>query len=601
MSSGTSGPISPESAQTLAGLFRERVRRTPDAVAYRYFDDSDGIWKSSTWREMAREVSRWQAGLEREPLRAGDRIAVMLRNCREWVMFDQAAHGLGLVVVPVYTNDRAESVAYILQDAGVKLLLIEGPRHWEALRPVYAQLSGLARILTLLPIGPSESDPRLRWIGDWLPNDGGDLRARASDPQSLATIVYTSGTTGRPKGVMLSHRNIVWNAYAGLQCFMTTHDDLFLSFLPLSHTFERTVGYYVPMMSGSTVAYTRSITLLAEDMLAVGPTVLITVPRTFERAYANIQARLQKKSALARRLFEWTVALGWRRFLFSQQRAPWTPWLWCWPLLNALVARKILARLGGRLRIAISGAAPLSFSIARLFIGLGLPILQGYGLTETSPTISVNRIDDNDPVSVGVPLPDVQVRTGENQELLIKSPGVMLGYWNLPEATARMIDTQGWLHTGDQARLEHGHIYIIGRIKEIIVLANGEKVPPSDMEMAIATDPLFDHVVVIGEGCPYLSALLVLNPERWKNLAAELALDHDSAAALNDSTLHEVILERIGKQLRSFPGYAQIRRVALTRKPWTVDNGLITPTMKLRRGQILQYYGDAIAALYAKS
>ncbi len=601
MSSGTSGPISPESAQTLAGLFRERVRRTPDAVAYRYFDDSDGIWKSSTWREMARQVSRWQAGLEREPLRAGDRIAVMLRNCREWVMFDQAAHGLGLVVVPVYTNDRAESVAYILQDAGVKLLLIEGPRHWEALRPVYAQLNGLARILTLLPIGPSESDPRLQWIGDWLPKDGGELRTPASDPQALATIVYTSGTTGRPKGVMLSHRNILWNACAGLQCFMTTHDDLFLSFLPLSHTFERTVGYYVPMMSGSTVAYTRSITLLAEDMYTVGPTVLITVPRTFERAYANIQARLEKKSAFARRLFQWTVALGWRRFLFSQQRAPWTPWLWCWPLLHALVARKILVRLGGRLRIAISGAAPLSFSIARLFIGLGLPILQGYGLTETSPTISVNRLDDNDPASVGAPLPDVQARTGENQELLIKSPGVMLGYWNLPEATARMIDAQGWLHTGDQARLERGHIYITGRIKEIIVLANGEKVPPSDMELAIATDPLFDHVVVIGEGCPYLGALLVLNPERWKNLAAELALDHDSAAALNDSTLHEVILERIGKQLHSFPGYAQVRRVALTLKPWTVDNGLITPTMKPRRGQILQYYGGAIAALYAKS
>ncbi|MDE2089107.1 MAG: long-chain fatty acid--CoA ligase, partial [Gammaproteobacteria bacterium] len=556
--------ISPDVAKTLASLFRERVRRTPEACAYRYFDEADGTWKDSSWSEMTVQVARWQAGLEREPLHAGDRVAVMLRNCREWVMFDQAAHGLGLVVVPVYTNDRAESVAYILQDAGVKLLLIEGPEHWETLRPIHAQLSGLVRILTLLPVQSSDSDLRLQWTGDWLPKDAGELRARDSDPEALATIVYTSGTTGRPKGVMLSHRNIVWNAYASLQCFTATRDDLFLSFLPLSHTFERTVGYYVPMMAGTTVAYARSITLLAEDMLAVRPTVFITVPRIFERVYAKIQTQLQEKPALARRLFQWTVALGWRRFQYQQRRAPWTPWLWFWPLLDALVARKILVRMGGRLRIAISGGAPLSFSIARIFIGLGLPILQGYGLTETGPAISVNRVDDNDPASVGSPLPDVELRTGDNQELLIKSPGVMPGYWNRPEATAQMIDAQGWVHTGDQVRIERGHVYITGRLKEIIVLANGEKVPPADMEMAIAMDPLFDHVMVIGEGRPYLSALLVLNPQRWEKLASELNLDPDSAAVLNDPRLHERILERIGKRLRSFPGYAQIRRVALT-------------------------------------
>lgn len=270
-----------------------------------------------------------------------------------------------------------------------------------------------------------------------------------------------------------------------------------------------------------------------------------------------------------------------------------------WPLLHKLVAGKIMARLGGRLRLAAAGGAPLPPEIAKVFIGLGLNLLQGYGLTETSPIIACNTADDNDPASVGIPLGNVEVRIGANNELLTRGPCVMLGYWNRPEATREIIDAENWLHTGDQVRIERNHIYITGRLKEIIVLANGEKVPPADMEMAIALDPLFEQVMVLGDSRPYLSVILVLNADQWKALANTLKLDPADAAALKCEALEQELLKRLAMQLVEFPGYAQVRRAACTLDPWTVDNGLITPTMKLKRDRIMARYADEIAALYA--
>ena len=234
-----------------------------------------------------------------------------------------------------------------------------------------------------------------------------------------------------------------------------------------------------------------------------------------------------------------------------------------------------------------------------MFIGLGLDLVQGYGLTETSPIIACNTADDNEPTSVGIPLRDAEVRIGTNDELLTRGPCVMLGYWNKPDATREIIDAEGWLHTGDKVRIERQHIYITGRLKEIIVLANGEKVPPADMEMAIALDPLFEQVLVLGESRPYLGAIVVLNVDQWRVLATRLQLDHADPAALKSKTLEQALLERLAGQLAEFPGYAQVRRAACTLELWTVDNGLITPTMKLKRDRIMVRYADDIATLYA--
>jgi long-chain acyl-CoA synthetase len=268
-------------------------------------------------------------------------------------------------------------------------------------------------------------------------------------------------------------------------------------------------------------------------------------------------------------------------------------------LLDKLVAGKIMARLGGRMRIAAAGGAPLPPAIAKVFVGLGLNLLQGYGLTETSPIIACNIAGDNEPASVGLPLRNVEVRIGENDELLTRGPCVMLGYWDNPEATRQLIDAGGWLHTGDKARIERNHIHITGRLKEIIVLSNGEKVPPADMEMAIALDPLFEQVMVFGDSRPYLGAIIVLNAEHWKALANTLAIDPDDAASLKSEVLEQAVLERLAGRLGEFPGYAQVRHAACTLEPWTVDNGLITPTMKLKRDRILARYANDIATLYA--
>jgi long-chain acyl-CoA synthetase len=348
------------------------------------------------------------------------------------------------------------------------------------------------------------------------------------------------------------------------------------------------------------VAYARSILQLAEDLQNIRPTVMIAVPRIFERVFARIQGQLERQPPLKRALFRLTTEVGWRRFERQQKRAAWHPSLLAWPLLSRLVAGKVTEKLGGRLRLAVSGGAPLSLAVAKTFIGLGVPILQGYGLTETSPVISVNLPEDNEPGSVGVPLKGVEVRIGENDELLAKTPGRMQGYWNNHVATAEIIDAGGWLHTGDQARIERGHIYITGRIKDILVMSNGEKIPPMDMELAICLLSFVDQALVIGEGKSYLSAILVLNPEEWPRLARRVGVDPDADGSLSNQQLHNEVLKGIRGTLKDFPGYAKIRRVILAREPWTVDNGLITPTLKVKRAKVMQRFADEIAALYSE-
>ena len=598
MSNGKQGMIAAADAGTLAGLFRERVKRTPDAIAYRQFDNNDGQWHDATWADMAADVARWKAALGTEDLQRGDRVAILLRNCKEWVTFDQAALGCGLVVVPLYLDDRPESMAYILNDSGCKLLLLQGQEHWDGIQKVLHELAGLSRILTLEPVTNPENDTRVRRLSDWLPDSGGNLSVDDSDSNELATIVYTSGTTGRPKGVMLSHWNILFDSERALEIVQILPQDLLLSFLPLSHTFERTVGYYMPMMAGSTVAYARSIPELGEDLLTIQPTLMISVPRIYERVYNKIQAGLAEKSPIASWLFNLAVDTGWKRFVHQQGRGGWHPVFLLWPLLDKLVAGKIMAKLGGRMRIAASGGAPLPTPIAKVFIGLGLNLIQGYGLTETSPILTANPEADNDPSSVGVPLSGIELRVSEKNELLARGPVIMLGYWNNQEATAAVIDSEGWFHSGDKARIENNHVYITGRIKEIIVLANGEKVPPADMEMAIALDTLFEQVMVIGDGRPFLTALLVLNPERWELVAAELQLDASDPGAPRSEAVEQLVSDKLVRRLAEFPGFARIHRLTCTLEPWTIENELITPTLKLKRNRIMERFAADIDRMY---
>ncbi len=591
--------ISAMEAVTLDGLFRERAQRTPESVAYRDYNAQHSNWRDYTWAHMRHQVARWQAALERDGIKSGDRVAVMLRNSPEWVIFDQAALGLGLVVVPLYTQDRPDNVAYIVNDAGCKVLLFGTREQWQEFTDVRAQLAGLSLILIVEPSSTAGDDARVKSIQQWLPESAGEARHLGRDPGALATIVYTSGTTGRPKGVMLSHRNILTNAEACLQVVPVRSDDTLLSFLPLSHTFERTCGYYLTIMCGATTAYARSVQQLADDLQTIRPTMLISVPRIYERVYAAIKAKLDEGPPARKKLFQRAVDVGWARFEHEQGRGGWQLSFLLWPVLKALVASKIMARLGGRLRAAFAGGAALSPDISRVFIGLGLPVIQGYGLTETSPVACANRLSDNLPASVGKPIPGVEVKIGDKGALLIRGPNIMLGYWNNEEATRAMIDAEGWLNSGDTARFdEQGHVFITGRLKEIIVMSNGEKIPPVDIEVAIARDSLFEQVMLIGEGKPYLSAMTVLSQEQWRKLAAQCGKPPD-ASSVGTPEVEKALLARIAAQMKQFPGYAQVRRVSATLEPWTVENGLLTPTMKLRRNRVMEKFQAELDQMYS--
>jgi len=561
--------VLPDPAWTLTDLFLARTRTSPDGLAYRWFDGER--WVDQTWQEALDTVGRWRAALEQEGLQPGDRVGLCARNRVEWVYFDQAALSLGLVVVPLFYNDRPDNMAYCLNDAGARLLLLEDGNVWKAVRNYSTQLEKII-CLGNTPTG----DDKGVSVSDWLPAHGVEVRPSPARPDDLATLVYTSGTTGRPKGVMLSHRNIVSDLRALLEAVPEILDQpyRFLSFLPLSHMFERTVGYYVPMCmdSNAQIAYARSIQELGEDLLSQKPSIIVSVPRIFERIYSKVEEQLPAGS-LKRRLFEKTVTVGWKRF---RHEASLLDHL-LWPILNLLVAKKLRARLGGHIRYIFLGGAALAPHLTRIFTGVGLTFIHGYGLTETSPVLACNRLADSDPLSVGHPVPGTETRIAGNGELLARGPIVMKGYWNNPTATEAAIDADGWFHTGDVVELHEGRIYIRGRVKDIIVLSNGENIPPSDAEQAIMQEPVFDQVMVVGEGRPYLGLLCVSKLDNDKELIA-LA----------------------NAQLKDFPGYARIRGVVRVSEPWTVENGLITPTLKLKRNEIEKRYANEIETMYKR-
>jgi long-chain acyl-CoA synthetase len=504
----------------------------------------------------------------------------------------------------MHAIDNPESIVYILEDSGAQVLLIDSLDRWHKLAAADGRLKGLKRVVLVhAETGAEPGDVRLTELARWLDRAGtaGPATLQIADvkPADLAAIVYTSGTTGRPKGVMLSHANVVANVKACMEGVPAEAGDVFLSFLPLSHTFERTAGYYYPIAVGATVAYARTTQHLPEDLKSVRPTILVSVPRIYERFYARIMEHRAAASRLERAALDLTLAVGGRRFDARQGRraAAFLDGL-IWPLLKRAVADKVLAQLGGRLRVAVSGGAPIAEPIIRLFLSLGLDVLQGYGMTETSPVVSVNLPDDNDPRTVGRALPGVEVKIGDRDELLVRAASVMVGYWRRPEDTRTAIEPDGWLHTGDQARIDGGRITITGRIKDIIVTSTGEKIAPVDLETAIVADPLFEQAMVLGEQRPYLAALVVLNAEEWRRATAALA--PASGAPPSTGAQRNLLLGRIAKAVRSFPSYATPRAVWWTTEPWTIEAGLVTPTLKTKRPAVERRFAAEIAALYAR-
>ena len=591
-------------SRTLSELFRARAALSPDAVAYRQHDPASQRWVDWSWRRVAAESARWRAAFAAEGLAAGARVATLMVNGVDYVCVDQAALALGLAIAPLHVTDNPGNVGFIIGDCGAAVLIVDSVDYWERLAPELADCADLVRVVVFAkPDEKIDGDKRVVSASAWLAAaEGKPAPDRPVEPQALAAIVYTSGTTGRPKGVMLSHANVVANVLAARQSVAALPGDLFLSFLPLSHTFERTAGYYLPIAVGATVAYARSVAQLVEDMRNVRPTILVSVPRIYERAYLAIHERLAKGSALARRLSALAERIGWSRFEQAQGTGPGPSpsERLIWPALDRLVARKVRAAFGGRLRLAVAGGAPMPFGVAHFFLAMGIEVLQGYGMTESSPIVGVNRLGRNDPRSVGETIPGVSVRIGDNDELMVKGPSVMAGYWRRPEDSAKALEPDGWLHTGDQARLVDGRIFIKGRIKDIIVTSTGEKVSPVDLEQAIEADPLFEQAMIVGEQRPFIAALAVVNRDALLEAAKTIGLSGAPEALAAAPPLRELALNHIRRAVAHFPDYATPRRVFLTPEPWTVSGALMTPTLKLKRLNIETAFAEQIAAMYAK-
>ncbi|ART48370.1 AMP-dependent synthetase/ligase [Acidovorax carolinensis] len=608
------------SVETLPQLLAYRTARTPDAEAYRGFDIATQAWISLTWAQTTQRVAQWSRAMAAMQLPTAARVAILLPNGLNAMCADQSTLATGCVPVPLHAIDNPGSIAYILDDCEASMLIVGQAAQWEKIRAVGTPFPALRAVVitdedaALAPSAAASSDgPAVGTLSQWLAGAAQASQAAAPTPpgpDDLAALVYTSGTTGKPKGVMLTHRNVVSDVKAVLERIVPTVDDVFLSFLPLSHTFERTGGYYLPIAAGSCVAYARSVPLLAEDLKTVRPTVLVSVPRIYERIHAKLLEKLSP-TPWKMQLYEAAQNKGWARFCAAQGLPAPTPddsskaagWMAAlpWPLLQALVGKPLLAQFGGRVRVAVSGGAPLSPTIAKCFLGLGLQLVQGYGMTETAPVVSVNSLDDNDPASVGRALPGVEVRIGENRELQVRGPIVMQGYWKRPEDTAKILSPDGWLGTGDQADIANGRIYIRGRIKEIIVTSTGEKVPPGDLELALLADPALEQAFVVGENRPFIACVAVLKYDEWQRLAADLGLNPQEAGSLNHASVHRAVLARMEKNTASFPRYAVPRAVHLTLTPWTIENTFMTPTLKLKRNNLTAHFSEAIDGMYLKS
>lgn len=592
---------------TLPELLTHHLTVRPDDVAYKVYDNASKSWKDLTFKNVYDQVHAWRhAFAARSELVRGDRVAMLLPNCPEAVFFDLSALSNTLVPVPLHAIDTPKSSAFILNDSGAKVLVTNKLLKWKQIREA-AETPEIRLVVITddkdcddleapIPVMTKETFLKL--------GETSQLPKEAPKATDLAALVYTSGTTGNPKGVMLTHRNVISNIQGVLKNLQPSGHETFLSFLPLSHTFERTTSYYLALGLGYTTAFNRSIANLQADFREIRPTVLMSVPRVYEMIYAKLQDGLAKKSKFVRYLFDWAVEVGWRRFcrenglpVESSSRA------WLDPFVAGFLDKKVGSQLravfGDRIHLYISGGAALSPAVARTFFALGVPIYQGYGMTETSPIISVNKVGHNHPNTVGPALPNIEVRLGEGDELQVRGPTVMKGYWNREEATKAIFTEDGWLRTGDVCTIyPDGNIRITGRIKEIIVTSTGEKVPPADLESAITSDRLFSQCMVVGDDRPFIAAVAVVNPDEFKTVCGELGLDPTKPESLQDPAFRKVALERIKTATAGFPNYGVPRQVHCTLDAWTIDNGLLTPTLKMKRNLIRQRYTAEINALY---
>lgn len=580
----------------------ERYRHKTDWLNYK----QEGRWCAVSTDQLAEQVRAVALGLYARGLRPGERVAILSENRLEWNLADIGALMMGAVVVPIYATQAPAQIEYILRDSEARLLFISTPSQWKRISHLPERLPTLTHLVTFDPIDQLEPLSQLQAAGRALAAAQPDLYEqlwRAVSPSDLATLIYTSGTTGQPKGVMLTHWNIASNVLAVAEVLNYADNDITLSFLPFSHIFER-AAFYGYLHQGVQIYYAESMDAVPQNLREVRPTVLVTVPRVFEKIYEQICALAQRGSPLKKRLLAWAITIG-KRYAERHARGSVGPLLnWQYKLAYRVVLSHWRPRLGmDRLRCVISGGAPLSPELAYIFRAAGVEILQGYGLSETSPGVTLNRPGANRIGTSGQPLHGVQVRIAEDGEILVRGPNVMQGYYRRDEDNRQAFTEDGWFKTGDIGEIdEDSYLTITDRKKDLIKTSGGKYVAPQPIEGRLKLNPYVAEAVVIGNARKFPSALIVPNMELLVQLAQQQQISYQQTQELlahpEVAKLFEQIIQESNQTLSR---HEQIKRFALLHEPFSVHNEQLTPTMKVRRQVVEQQYRDVIEKLYGDS
>jgi long-chain acyl-CoA synthetase len=587
-------------------LLSHKTHRRPDMLRYR----SEGEWRSISSQEVVTRSENIALGLYSLGLRKGDRAAILAANSPQWTLADAGCQFAGIIDVPIYTTLAPQSICYILNDSGARLLFLENGEHYENIAAILPECKSVETVVILQ--GPLPTTEGLVSLAE-LEESGGALHARNSNliadldkavmPEDVATLIYTSGTTGEPKGVMLSHNNLVSNVIDASEKYAFAQDDVSLSVLPLSHVFERT-AMYLYLFNGMSVHYAESIEKVPENLREVRPTIFVGVPRIFEKVYAKAKLQAAQAGGVKEKIFDWAIEVA-KEWAMCRERGEPVPFGLGLKhsIADKLVYSKLRDFFGGRLRYCITGGAALSDDIFLIFTGAGIAIMQGYGLTETSPVISSNNPSGIRVGTVGRPIRNVEVRIAEDGEIEATGPGIMYGYYNKLDATREVFTEDGWFRTGDIGEIDSdGFLKITDRKKELFKTSGGKYIAPTPIEQMIRSSRFVSQAVLVGNGRKFASALIVPNFEMLESYAKHKGLDLSTPAEFCASPKIKDLFERqVAAHTAGLAQYETVKKIALLENELTVDGGELTPTMKVKRRVVDEKYRPVIDGMYEEN
>lgn len=598
-------PLFSDEPETLAELFYKAAEKHNRADALNY--KKNGQWVAISSNEIVSRAENIALGLYSLGMRKGDRAAILAANSPEWTLSDAGCQFGGFLDVPIYTTLAANSVEYIINDAGAKVFFLENKKTFERLKEILPNCPTLEKLVFFDSTGVESENAisleELEKSGEKLKSENPDLikeLSEAIEPNDVATLIYTSGTTGEPKGVMLSHTNIVSNSIDAGADFSFSEKDKPLSVLPLSHIFERS-GMYLYILNGMAVHYAESIEKVADNLREVAPTIFVGVPRIFEKVYEKAKLRAAQESPIKEAIFDWAIAVGKEYALHKEKREEISYLLAIkHSIADSLVFSKLRDFFGGNLRACITGGAALSDDIYLIFTGAGISIMQGYGLTETSPVISTNTTLNSRLGTVGKTIRNVQIRTAEDGEIEVSGPNVMLGYYNKPEATKEVFTEDGWFKTGDIGKInEDGFLRITDRKKELFKTSGGKYIAPSPIEQMIKSSRFVSQVVLVGNERKFPAALIVPNFEQLETFARTENLELKTSKDFCESSrILDLFEKEVEKACENLSRYEKVKKIALIEEELTVEGGELTPTLKVKRRIVNEKYSQIIEQIY---